>query len=222
MCLGDRYQSVRSAFWFTAECYSSFRLLGTEGEKRLHVSGIEGPAARRVLERSALLVADLDLVAVGLGPGSYTGTRIAVTFAKILALARGLPLVGIPGPEAIACDRRADGTRPVVVVEPGHQGRVYGAIYDVAGEVPRVLVPVGLVEPGALLAAAPSGARVVGRATPSLPPCRGDLVVEAPGELRVDAGTIAELAARHFRRGEARLEPFAAEPLYLQPAAPER
>jgi tRNA threonylcarbamoyl adenosine modification protein YeaZ len=49
----------------------------------------------RVLAARGVAVRDLDLVAVGIGPGSFTGVRIAVSYAKALALAAGLPLAGI-------------------------------------------------------------------------------------------------------------------------------
>ena len=45
---------------------------------------------------------DLTALAVAIGPGSYTGTRIALSFAKGIVAATGLPLVGIPTLDALA------------------------------------------------------------------------------------------------------------------------
>ena len=48
-----------------------------------------------VLAERGLALRDLDRLAVGIGPGSFTGVRIAVSYAKALALATDLPLCGI-------------------------------------------------------------------------------------------------------------------------------
>src|SRR5262249_21393315 len=57
-------------------------------------------AAGRLLEARNLRVADLLGVAVGLGPGSYTGTRATVAFARGLGFASGVRLAGVPSTAA--------------------------------------------------------------------------------------------------------------------------
>lgn len=69
---------------------------------------------------------NLDLIAVGLGPGSYTGMRIGVTAARTLALACGVQLIGICSMDARA--RRA-GDRPATVLVNGWQQQFYVAEY---------------------------------------------------------------------------------------------
>jgi len=56
----------------------------------------------QVLRESLVRRQDLDGIAVGLGPGSFTGLRIALSCAKGLAFALGIPLVGVPTLEALA------------------------------------------------------------------------------------------------------------------------
>ena len=58
--------------------------------KRSHNSQLFGPLSE-ALEAAG---PELDLVVVGLGPGSYTGVRIAISAAHGVALSRGVPLVG--------------------------------------------------------------------------------------------------------------------------------
>jgi tRNA threonylcarbamoyladenosine biosynthesis protein TsaB len=71
----------------------------------------------------------LDLIAVSIGPGSFTGLRIGLSVAKGLALATGLRVVGVPTLEAYA--HRA-GPRPGLLcpVLDARKGEVYGAAFQ--------------------------------------------------------------------------------------------
>src|ERR1700694_102037 len=55
----------------------------------------------QLLEAAKLRLRDLDRLAVGIGPGSFTGLRIAVAYAKSLAFGSGLPLVGVSSYDAL-------------------------------------------------------------------------------------------------------------------------
>jgi tRNA threonylcarbamoyl adenosine modification protein YeaZ len=54
------------------------------------------PRLLALLQRRRLTLADATAIAVGLGPGSFTGLRVGMSLAKGLALAMDLPLVGVP------------------------------------------------------------------------------------------------------------------------------
>ena len=60
------------------------------------------PNLTRMLDQQKLTVGDLTGLAVALGPGSFTGLRIAWAVAKGLALAQGLSLVGVPTLDIVA------------------------------------------------------------------------------------------------------------------------
>ena len=72
-----------------------------------------------VLAARGLTVRDLDRLAVGIGPGSFTGVRIAVSYAKALALAAGLPLTGISSYDVLTPDDAPGTVLTVVYGRPG-------------------------------------------------------------------------------------------------------
>jgi len=162
-----------------------------------------GPACDRVLLAAGVEAAAIDAVAVGIGPGSYTGTRIGVSFAKTLAFVLDVPLVGLPGLMAVA--HEATGER-VVVVAPGHRDRVYGAVFGLGGEIPEPERPVALWSLEELLAGM-DGVPVMGG--PERPPA-------------VRGGSLGALAIRWLAAGREVADPRGLEPLYLQLAAAER
>lgn len=99
------------------------------------------PAVRDLLREAGVRPMELDLIAVGLGPGSYTGMRIGLTAARTLAYAAGARLVGLDSLEAVARNAPVDALR-VVVVGDAQRGDVYAA--DFAREAPGApLLPLG-------------------------------------------------------------------------------
>ncbi len=111
------------------------------------------PAIRDLLRTAGVRPLELDMIAVGLGPGSYTGMRIGLTAARTLARAAGARLAGLDTLEAIARNAPADATR-VAVVGDAQRGDVYAA--DFVREAPgAALVALGpsRIEPLAAWAA---------------------------------------------------------------------
>jgi tRNA threonylcarbamoyl adenosine modification protein YeaZ len=95
-----------------------------------------------VLAARGLTIRDLDRLAVGIGPGSFTGVRIAVSYAKALALAAGLPLTGISSYDVLT---PADAPATVLTVVHGRPGVVSARLrtgsgqHSAAGPVANVL-----------------------------------------------------------------------------------
>jgi tRNA threonylcarbamoyladenosine biosynthesis protein TsaB len=85
----------------------------------------------RLLGHMQLELRDLDRIAVGIGPGSFTGIRIALSFAKSLAYGAGVPLVGISSYDVLARD---DAPLPVLAVVPGRKGVVCARLRTAAGD----------------------------------------------------------------------------------------
>jgi len=87
----------------------------------------------QVLEQAGAESGDVALVAVGLGPGSFTSLRVGLATAKGFCLARGVPLVGVPALEAIAWQVKDRVSRTVCPVIDARRGEVYAALFKVAG-----------------------------------------------------------------------------------------
>jgi tRNA threonylcarbamoyladenosine biosynthesis protein TsaB len=107
------------------------------------------PGIDEVLRSVGLSTADLDLLAVTVGPGSFTGLRVGLSTAKGLALATGLPLVGVPTLVAYA---RAAGARPgwVWPVLDARKGEVYAGAFRWHGDAMTCEQPAAVLTPGAL------------------------------------------------------------------------
>jgi trans-2,3-dihydro-3-hydroxyanthranilate isomerase len=89
------------------------------------------PACRTLLEEGGVPVADLALVAVSHGPGSFTGLRVGVSAAKALAFSLGAELVGVSTLDVLAenaAEELAGGL--VVPVLDARRGHVHAALYS--------------------------------------------------------------------------------------------
>jgi tRNA threonylcarbamoyladenosine biosynthesis protein TsaB len=99
--------------------------------------------ARELLDAAGVTWASVDRIAVGVGPGTFTGLRVGVATARGLAQSLSAELVGISSPCALA--HAAFSPEPqgaVLAVIDARRGEVFAAAYE-AGEdtVPRELVP---------------------------------------------------------------------------------
>ncbi len=160
------------------------------------------PGVARLLEAAGSEA--IGAVAVGIGPGSYTGTRIGVVYAKTFAYGRKLPLFGVTGLQAVAARAVRDGR--CVVAAAAHETRVYGAIYDcVSGRIPVPVRAPELISLEELQVAAGRGAHLV----------------QIPPE-SVLASDIGRIAALRFAVDPSGDDAVRLEPLYLQLSPPER
>jgi tRNA threonylcarbamoyladenosine biosynthesis protein TsaB len=108
-----------------------------------------------VLVEEALSVAQagwdaIERVAVGVGPGGFTGLRLGIATARGLAQARGLPLVGVSSLRALAAGAQEEAAgRAVVAVIDARRGEVFAAADERFG--PLAIAPAALaarIEPG--------------------------------------------------------------------------
>ena len=83
------------------------------------------PMLEEVLDRSGMAFADLTAIGVGIGPGNFTGLRIAVAAARGLALGLGVPAIGITGFQAIHAACSPDPGAAQIVSIAGPRDGVY-------------------------------------------------------------------------------------------------
>ncbi len=86
------------------------------------------PRIISVFNKADITPKDLDKIIVVTGPGSFTGIRIGVTVAKIIAWSLNIPIVPISGLTAMAISNKQEGySMPLI---DARRGFVYGALYD--------------------------------------------------------------------------------------------
>lgn len=93
------------------------------------------PLLEEVLAEGGVGWSDLKALAVGIGPGNFTGIRISVAAARGLALGLGIPAVGVTRLEALAHGL----PRPLVVAEDARRGQVYVQLFLPEGPAPAHL-----------------------------------------------------------------------------------
>lgn len=178
------------------------------------------PRLEALLAELGVRAADIGVVVVGLGPGSYTGLRVAAATALGLALGNGAELVGVPSFEALALRKLAPGDVGDVLVD-ARGGQLYHARYrrgsgDTEFEVlaaPRALTP---EESRAALGDSVWLADAAALAALGSPVPAG---VRLDGDVGVDARDVLRLGLERHRRGEV-TAPDALAPLYLRGFTP--
>lgn len=94
------------------------------------------PMLQQLLKSAGLTARDLTALAVGVGPGSYTGVRLAVATTKAMALALNIPVIPIPTLAALAEAAYPGETLETTYVMPliyARRERAFGAIYAKTG-----------------------------------------------------------------------------------------
>ena len=162
------------------------------------------PMIAKVLSDAGASRADLTAVAVGVGPGPYTGLRVGVVTARVLGAVLGIPVHGVCSLDVIAAD--VPRGREFLVATDARRKEVYWARYDAAGvrlDGPAVGSAASI--PGA------AGLTVAGSGGQLYPGAFGAVT----GPAYPDARTLCALAVGS-RDGQAAVPLLAAEPLYLR------
>lgn len=89
-----------------------------------------GPMVRDSLIAAKLSVRDIDRIAVCSGPGSFTGLRVALAFAKGLALPHNIPVLGISGLWVRAAMADPKGEKIVMAAQDVRRGEIFWQIFN--------------------------------------------------------------------------------------------
>ncbi len=176
------------------------------GERPGHVSELL-PLALALLDEAGLSLAQLERLAVGVGPGTFTGLRVGVATARALAQAHDLPLVGVSTLRSLAAGARDAGAQApaVVAVLDARRGEAFAAAWGVGDAERATAAP--LLAPAALtperlaeaVRALPAGAVAVGdgavRFRDVLEAAGAAVPADGSAAHRVDAAVHARLAA---------------------------
>ena len=191
----------------------------TTTDKHRHAE-LLAPAIEQVLATAGAERGDLTGIAVGVGPGPYTGLRVGLVTARVLGAALGIPVHGVCSLDVIAAD--IDAPRFLVATD-ARRREVYFARYDETGRYfgPQVERPGDIEDRGSM----PAFGEGAWQYKELFPVAEGPLCPSAATLCRIVvtelAGGFPEGVARH----QVLLPP---EPLYLrrpdarEPGAPKR
>lgn len=172
-----------------------------------------------VLRDAGFRKTDLTAIGVTVGPGSFTGLRVGIAFAKGLAVGLKLPMAAVSSLAALAHPHLKPG-RVVAVSVDARKGQLYGAAYDGEG---RPLIPPGAYvasDFAAKLAGLRLPVHLVGNGAEHhreelFAPLDGVLTVADPKEWEIDPCVVAAMADREIEEGRA-LPPGELVPVYLR------
>lgn len=199
-----------AALWLDGDIHAS-RVLAGQTHSSLLLPMVDG-----LLADAGLSLRQLDGIAYGAGPGSFTGLRIACAVTQGLALGADLPVVGVSTLESIA--QQTDAARVLTVLD-ARMAEVYWAAYERAESgwtcvlEPVLSVPelVGVPDARGWVGAGNGFAALDAILLPRLQP----LLARILADVMPDAAAIAALAAPAFARGEG-IDAALAAPVYLR------
>jgi len=198
------------------ELLSRYALAPREHTQRLM------PMVDELLAEAGIALSDIDALAYGRGPGSFTGLRIAAGVAQGLAFGLERPLVGVSTLAALALGaHRRHGYRYLIPALDARMGEIYVAAYEFSDGQPSALLEEAVLPPAAL--ALPGGEddiEWVGVGSgwtfwEDMPPAVLASIARHLVELQPEAEDMALLGLRQFENGEGR-PAHQVQPIYLR------
>ena len=177
------------------------------------------PWAEVLLAEAGIAKSQLDAIAVGRGPGAFTGVRLAIALAQGIALALDRPLLPVSTLAALAMQARAEDGEPILAAIDARMGEIYVATFERNGAGVVATSEEAVIDPGTYVLPPDIGWHGVGTgfaATEAALATRmqAQMLSMDPAALP-HAADVARLGALAFQRGEA-IAPERIEPAYLR------
>jgi tRNA threonylcarbamoyladenosine biosynthesis protein TsaB len=179
------------------------------------------PAVAAALSRPGAQVADLQALAVAIGPGSFTGLRIGLALAKGLALAHHLPLIGIPTLDVLA---QAQPVRdlPLAAVLRAGRNRLAVGWYHVVHDAWKSGGKIEVMTAADLAQAIQKPTQVCGELTDEerrlLARKRKNVLLSSPAQSARRPAFLAEIGWQRWQAGQVD-DPATVAPIYLHTSA---
>ncbi len=174
------------------------------------------PAIRTALHEIGWKPGDIDLIAVDVGPGSYTGLRVGVTCAKTMAYALNKPVIDVPIFDIIA-ENYAIGSIPICPIIGTKRNHVYACIYKLEGTQRKRQSEFLVIQPEKLLPILPRPVIIFGDGVAH---CKDifqqkDIIIDEIAHVNPKAEYVAILGEMMYESGH-RCEIDKLLPLYLR------
>lgn len=168
-----------------------------------------------MLSRAGLGLPDVELFAVGRGPGSYSGLRVAITAAQSLALPSRQTVHALSSGEAVAVQTGVEGL--AAIVGDARRGSAWVGVFRVTGGFPACERPWTLVPIGEVSASLPDGCTAASSQWSRLGPFleHSDRIRWVEKDVFPSAEVLGRIAMERVRRGVAS-EPLS--PIYMHAA----
>lgn len=176
------------------------------------------PWAEELLAEAGIARSQLDAIALGRGPGAFTGVRLAIALAQGVALALDRPLIPVSTLQALAMRAPAEAGQVLAAID-ARMGEVYVARYERVDGLPWLQDAERVCPPQAVVL--PEGIRCAGVGTGfaaaegAIVAQLGDALTSADATALPRASDVVALALPLLARGEA-IAPERVEPAYLR------
>lgn len=175
------------------------------------------PTVDALVEQAGVPIANIQVVAVALGPGSFTGLRIGLAFAKGMALAKHVEIIGVPTLDVLAASQPPADLPMAAVLQAG-RGRLAVGWYKYTSGSWKLSAQVRVQTSHELAAGIKTPTIICGELNADeqriLRRKRKNVILYSPAQCLRRPSFLAELGWRRWRRGLTD-DPASLTPIYL-------